>query len=358
MAEEILEQFQVVSDTNKRQIVENVEELRRSNARLRAENEMFERFISRLDPRDLVHQTISDSLAVEGSLESLQCLTLEQKCEVAESEIGEMRKDVEKLKKSSEREINHYKAALEEADIRLVEVRTERCKFEQDVVKVLREKRGVMMGPEKVIRYIEDGIRSKDTLIEKLRLKNAALRAYEKKLRLQLHQKDEMGKAQHGDFQPVDFQELKTEKKKFVERIDEINQDYLHLNRLARDNQKVLNFYQQKELHSATCESKGLSSDIASRGKMLLKIEEETLQAEKELAKEQTLNKNLRGQLADAHAPDVMQYIAAKESHDQLEKSVRDWDRKVKIAEMDLKTQTKAWNQLKGVGRNGPVAPK
>ncbi|KAL0968212.1 hypothetical protein UPYG_G00263890 [Umbra pygmaea] len=331
MEEAILKEVQVVSDADRRDIVEHIEELRRSNAILRAENETFERFISRLEPRDLVSQPERDSLGPELALER-QCLTLEQKCEIAKSEIGEMRNDMENLKKSSEREIDHYKASLKEAGIQLAEVRTERRKFEQ-LVKVVREKRGVMMGPEKVIHFIEDGIRSKDTLIEKLRLKN--------KLHLRQH---------------AEFQELKIKNKFYVKCINEVNQQYLQLNLQAGDNQQVINSY-KKKLHSATCVSKGLSSDIASRKKMLLKIEEETVQAEKELAKEETLNKNLRGQLADAHAPDVMQYISAKESHDKLKKSVRAWDRKVNIAEMDLKTKTEAWKTLKRAARKGQVAP-
>ncbi|CDQ59511.1 unnamed protein product [Oncorhynchus mykiss] len=363
------ETVQDVSEADKRHLVELVKELRRSNAVLRAETDMYERYISRLDPRDLVPQPLSDSLGAAAAsqleigggrgrkmktrttaLEQLQRLTLEQKCDVAQRELDETKEDLEKLKESSERVLHNYKATLEEADIQLVEVKKASYEFDRDVAKVLREKRGVMMGAEKVIRYFEDRMRAKDTLVEKLRLKNAALHVQKRKLQLQLRQKEEMGEALHE----VDFQQLKIENSQYLERIDERNQDLLRLKLLAGNTLQVLNSY-KKKLQSMTCESKLLSSDITSRKEMLVKIEEETLQAEEERAKAETLNRKLRGQLADFRVPQVLQYITAKASHSQLEQSVRAWERKVEISEMALKTHTKTWNKLKEAAGAGPV---
>lgn len=42
-----------------------------------------------------------------------------------------------------------------------MEVKKASYEFDRDVAKVLREKRGVMMGAEKVIRYFEDRMRAK-----------------------------------------------------------------------------------------------------------------------------------------------------------------------------------------------------
>ncbi|XP_023827477.1 cilia- and flagella-associated protein 263 isoform X2 [Salvelinus sp. IW2-2015] len=330
------ETVQDVSEADKQHLVELVKELRRSNAVLRAETDMYERYISRLDPRDLVPQPLSDSLGAAAAsqleigggrgrkmkkrttaLEQLQRLTLEQKCDVAQRELDETKEDLEKLKESSERVLHNYKATLEEADIRLVEVKKASYEFDRDVAKVLREKRGVMMGAEKVIRYFEDRMRAKDTLVEKLRLKNAALHVQKRKLQLQLRQKEEMGEALHE----VDFQQLKIENSQYLERIDERNQDLLRLKLLAGNTLQVLNSY-------------------------------------KERAKAETLNRKLRGQLADFRVPHVLQYITAKASHSQLEQSVRAWERKVEISEMALKTHTKTWNKLKEAAGVGPVTAR
>ena len=45
--------------------------------------------------------------------------------------------------------------------MRLVEVKKASNEFDRDVAKILREKKGVMMGAEKVIRYFEDRMRAK-----------------------------------------------------------------------------------------------------------------------------------------------------------------------------------------------------
>ncbi|KAL2093680.1 hypothetical protein ACEWY4_010992 [Coilia grayii] len=340
---------------DKRRVIELIDNLRRSNAVLRAETDMFERHLGRMEPRELAAQGGPEGTPdmVNGmkstrsrtmTQEKLQQLTLEQKCDVALREMDEMREDLEKLKNSSERMILNLKATLEEADVRLVEVKKTSNEFDRDVAKVLREKKGAMMGAEKVIRYFEDRMRAKDTLVEKLRLKNAALHVQKRKLILQMRQKEEMGEVLHE----VDFQQLKIENTQYIERIDERNQDLLRFKLLAGNTLQILNLY-KKKLQNMTCESKLLSSDIASRREMLVKIEEETEQAEEERMKAEVLNKKLRGELADYRVPPVLQYVTTKASHTQLEQAVKAWERKVEISEMALKTHTKAWNKLRAI---------
>lgn len=48
------------------------------------------------------------------------------------------------------------------------------------------------------------------------------------------------------------------------------------------------------------------------------------------------MNRKLRGQLAEYRVPPVLQYITAKASHNQLEQTVRAWERKVEIAEVRM----------------------
>ncbi|KAL6480799.1 hypothetical protein MHYP_G00118320 [Metynnis hypsauchen] len=345
-----------VTEDDLKQIVELAENLRLSNAALRAETEMFERYVSRLDPRELVPQVLPESLGAVSSTEMgnrrkskarrpsqerSQCLTLEQKCDIGQRELDEMRDDLEKLKETSERVVHNYKATIEEADIRLAEVKKASYEFDRDVAKTVQEKQAVMMAAEKVSRYIEERMKSKDTLIEKLRLKNAALHVQKRKLQLQLRQKEEMGEA----LQEVDFQQLKIENSQYLEQIDQRNQDLLRLKLQTGNTLQVLNSY-KKKLQSLTLESKSLSSDIASREQMVVKIEQETQKAEEERAKAESVNRKLRAQLADFHVPHVLGYVTAKASHTQLEQSVRAWERKVEITEMVLKTHTKAWNKL------------
>ncbi|XP_059402574.1 coiled-coil domain-containing protein 113-like [Carassius carassius] len=347
-------------DTDKKQLVELLEDLKRSNAAQQAEIDLSERYINRLDP-----QTHSESFETASQLEMAtspgrktkvhtperqQLLTLEQKCDVAQSVHKQITEDLKKAKEHSERELDNYKAILEEADIHLAEVKKECCQFDWDIGKALRDKKGVTMSAEKVSRYFEDKIRAKENLIEKLYQKNAALLSYKKKLQIQLKQQEEMGEG----LTAMDFEQLKFVNMKCRKQLDEQNLKHMELKLLAGKTLHLLNSEKEK-LQTLTHESDVLNSDIALRMNLLVKIEEETKQAEEERNKAEALNRKLRGQLDDFHVPHVLQYIKVKESHGQLQKSVKDWERKVEIAKMALKTHTKSWAKLRIAAGARPV---
>lgn len=159
---------------------------------------------------------------------------------------------------------------------------------------------------------------------------------------MQLKQKEEMGEV----LNEVDFQQLKIENAQFLERIDKRNQDLLQLKLNAGETLQVLNSY-KKKLHHTTTESTYLRKEISARNDMLQRIEQETQQVEQERAKAESLNKKLRKQLSDYRVPDVLNYVHEKMEQEELEKSIRAWERKVEIAELSLKTQRRSWEQLK-----------
>ncbi|XP_044050227.1 coiled-coil domain-containing protein 113 isoform X2 [Siniperca chuatsi] len=307
---------------------------------------MFERFISRIDPRDLVSHAGEDSQGAAGAsqlegggcgwrrrsrsniLDRLQQLTLEQKLYVAQREVTETRQDQEKLKQRYQRIQDNYKASLKEAEMRLAEIRKAKNDFERRLLKPLKDNRLKMKEPEKVLHCIED--KTKVTQLEKFHLKNRALKVHLKKLQQQLQQKKETGKAEYEEM----FQEY------CEQRIDR-NLDELQVNNLKV--QRVLSSHKEK-LQSVTRESTELSNDITNRKQMLAKIEEEIQHAEEERLKAEALNQHLRRQMTYYQAPDITEYIHVKDKHKKLQQSIHTWERKVGIAEMALKTHTKAWS--------------
>ncbi|XP_067292030.1 cilia- and flagella-associated protein 263 isoform X2 [Pseudorasbora parva] len=338
------------TDSDQNQLVKLVKDLKRSNATLQAEIDMCERYISsRLDlqtqSETASHMERATSPGRKTKVhtpERQQLLTLEQKCDVAQGVLKQMTKDLNRAKDHSERELDKYKATLEEADIHLAEIKKECCQFDRDICKAVQDKKCLTMSAEKVIRYIEDKIRVKENLIEKLHRKNTALLAYKKKLKVKLKQQEEMGEG----LTALDFEQLKLENIKIRKQLDEQNREHSDLKLLAGNSLQVLSC-NKKKLQILTHESAVLNSDIALRMKLLVKIEEDTKQAEEERNKAETLNRKLMGQLADYHVPHVLQYIKVKESHSQLQKCVKEWERKVEIAEMSLKTYTKSWDKLR-----------
>ncbi|KAK2085158.1 hypothetical protein P7K49_036458 [Saguinus oedipus] len=101
------------------------------------------------------------------------------------------------------------------------------------------------------------------------------------------------------------------------------------------------------KLHKAVDMCINLDKEILLRKELLEKIEKEMLQVEEDWAKAEAVNKRLRKQLAEFQAPQVMTYVWEKISNEDLEKSIKMWERKVEIAEMSLKGYRKAWNRMK-----------
>ncbi|XP_059190761.1 coiled-coil domain-containing protein 113 [Centropristis striata] len=329
-----------------KELYNRVEELKCTNAALLAEIDMFERFIGRMDPQDLVSQAGGDGPGPAGASQleiggrgrrrksranisdRLQKLTLEQKLYVAQREVAWTRQDQEKLKQRYEGIQDNYKASLEEAELRLAEIRKAKKEFERRVLKPMREHRLDMMEPEKVLQSIKD--KSKVTQLEKFKLKNQALKVQVKKLQQQLQQKKDMGKAEYEDI----FQEYSEQR--IVKNLDELQVNNLKV-------QRVLSSHKEK-LQRVTQESIELSNDITNRKQMLAKIEEEIKHAEEERLKAEALNQHLCRQMTDYQAPDITEYMHVKDKHKKLQQCIHTWERKVGIAEMALKSHTKAWS--------------
>uniref|UniRef100_A0A8C5DKA8 Cilia- and flagella-associated protein 263 n=1 Tax=Gouania willdenowi TaxID=441366 RepID=A0A8C5DKA8_GOUWI len=331
-------------DDHKDLVCEQVEELKLINATLLAENDMLDRFLGRLDPQDLLSHPDGDVPGFTAGYQSkgegggwgrtfrpnasehLQLLTLEQKLYVAQREVAETRKDKEKLQWRHQRIQDSYKAALNEAELRLNDIRKARSVFERKVVKPMKEHKLEMKDPERVLHYFADKLKVNQS--EKFKLKNQSLKAQEQKLLQQLQQRKQMGKAKNeGVF--LDYSEPGLEN----------NQDELQINNVKV--QRNLSTH-KKKLQNVTSESAALSSDITRTKKMLEKIENEIKHAEQDCLKAEVLNQRLRHQLSEFEAPGTMEYLQVRNKHSKLKQSVQTWERKVGIAEFALKIHSKA----------------
>lgn len=198
----------------------------------------------------------SRSLISDG----LQELTLEQKLYVAQRELAETKQDQTRIQQKYEkiqddykvltledkhklefhavkfraqRSFCHLQASLKEAELRLEEIRRAKNAFERKLFAHLKDHRLEKKEPEKLLQYIEDKPKvnliqnaSSDsflpcsfivvdsvmtrksiliqcstftqvTQVEKLHLKNQALKVLEKKLELQLQHKKDAAKAEY-----------------------------------------------------------------------------------------------------------------------------------------------------------------
>uniref|UniRef100_A0A670YFL4 Cilia- and flagella-associated protein 263 n=1 Tax=Pseudonaja textilis TaxID=8673 RepID=A0A670YFL4_PSETE len=268
------------------QLLALVEENSHTNSMLKIETEMFEKFFNRLEPKDAGAEKHSSLLDMGQApyprgrrksksritVDRVICLTVEQKCDLVQRDSDETKEDLQLMKENSERSLQNYLAILEEADIRLVEIKRAMIEFDKDIVKTITKKKGSVIASDKVLRYMEDRIRSRDVMKEKIHLKNDSLKVQKQKMQMQLKQKEELGEALHE----VDFQQLKIENAQFLEKIDERNQELLQLKLTVGNTLQILNFYKRK-LHYATAMATYLVKDIAQRKESLEKIAREAI---------------------------------------------------------------------------------
>mmetsp|Transcript_29267 Transcript_29267/g.50558 ORF Transcript_29267/g.50558 Transcript_29267/m.50558 type:complete len:253 (+) Transcript_29267:70-828(+) len=152
-------------------------------------------------------------------------LTIEQKCEIANAELDESQREIEETKRNSEKLIDTLRAVLEETSIRISELKRDAYEFKRDIVVGAENMRTGRTVAEKVVRYMEDKLRQRDAMIEKLRLKNATLKNQIQKVENQLRQKEEMGDVLHY----IDFHQLQIENKQHIAKIEERNEELLKL---------------------------------------------------------------------------------------------------------------------------------
>lgn len=86
-------------------------------------------------------------------------LTAEQKSEIASKEIEELKEDTKKAANDSEKNLDNYRAILEEADIRINETKIEMHEFERDVIKGAINPLNKKIIAEKLFKYFDDKIK-------------------------------------------------------------------------------------------------------------------------------------------------------------------------------------------------------
>ncbi|KAJ1328493.1 hypothetical protein BSLG_010225 [Batrachochytrium salamandrivorans] len=268
-------------------------------------------------------------------------LTSEQKSEIATRELEELRDEIQHQQEEWEKLIDNYKAEIEEVEIRVSEIKKAMYEFKRDIVQQAVNQRTGKVMAERVIRYFEDKIRSKDATIEKVRLKNVTLKAQKNKLHLQLKQKEEMGEVLHA----IDFDQLQIENKQYLQKIDERNAELLKLKLTAGKTVQTLNYY-KKKLQVLSSESSRLSVEIVQRKDLLRKLISESEMVHKDKQKSERLNGWLLKQLDDYKVPDVMDYVLVKASQHDMKKRLKGWERKVEIATMQTQRMRKIWQKM------------
>ena len=265
----------------------------------------------------------------------------EQKLDVARAQLEQVQKDFAGTERTSNRTIDTVKALLEQTDIRIADLKKEvgavaavvssvrlvtavppllfflggpgarpvqAYEFKRDVVVNGENFRTGKTMAEKVVRYMEEKLRLKDSVIEKLRLKNNSLKQQFKKLQGQLQQKQETGDVLHY----IDFHQLQIENKQYAAKIEERTLEVVNLKLTTTSTVQTLNSL-KSQLSALLKEVASLKAEIQQRSELLVKLRTGNKSVGSEITRTKRVGDKLKHSLEDTAAmPQVLDYLTQK----------------------------------------------
>jgi hypothetical protein len=260
-------------------------------------------------------------------------LTLQQKNDIASQESDSIGKEIEETRVRSEKLIDTLRSVIEETAIRLTDLKKDAYEFKRDIVVGAENFRTGKTMAEKVVRYMEEKLRQKDAMVEKLKLKNQTLKIQLGKVDAQLRQKEEMGDVLHY----IDFHQLQIENKQYVAKIEERNQELLKLKMTTGSTVQVLNTL-KKQLGDIINESDWLRKEISARSDMLKRIKRDNISVNDEIMVERKKLTKFRSAREETEGmPQVIDYVNQKRKEYEVEAQIKNWERKIEISEMEAR---------------------
>ncbi|KAL5106346.1 hypothetical protein TcWFU_007754 [Taenia crassiceps] len=239
------------------------------------------------------------------------------------------------------------------AELELKQTEQLKYNYEKFTTKKSPQPQNFVVTAEKITRFMEEVLRTQDTLVDKYRLNNSTLRSQRRKLLSQQKQKEEMGEVLHE----VDFEQLKIENAQLLEIIDRKNQELLRLKliagRVVQSSTALKVFFStdlppcfQRKLTQLGQESILLQNEIKDHEEMVARATLETAQVIREKQKIETQIACLNKLMGDYSVPPVMDYVNSVREMRLLKRKAKIQSRKVDIAKTNLSRHRRIWQHL------------
>ena len=176
-------------------------------------------------------------------------------------------------------------------------------------------------------------------------LKNQSLKTQIMKAENQIKHKEEMG----DDLKFIDFHQLQIENKKHVKDIDERNKKLLALKLNSGKTVQTLNSL-KKKLKDQEKKQESVSKEMIMKRSKYERTKDDIKKAREEIDDAKDLMKRQKNlQLMIKDMPDPLKFVDQKNTAVDLRNSVKNWERKLEIAEVAAK---KARTILRQVGEH------
>eukprot|EP00878_Enallax_costatus_P047184 GHUV01057614.1.p1 GENE.GHUV01057614.1~~GHUV01057614.1.p1 ORF type:complete len:345 (+),score=115.87 GHUV01057614.1:287-1321(+) len=262
----------------------------------------------------------------ESEVDTFQRLTDDEKSDIVSQAIENLQKEIDELRANGEKDIDDIRTLMEEVDMRIAETKKDTYEFKRDIIIGGEDPRTGKTNAEKVIRFFEDKIHTKEVLVEKLTLKNTTYKAAIQKLEAQLEHKEEMGEVLHL----VDFDQLKIENQQYLERIDAKNKELLQLKLSTGKTVQVLNDVKAR-MATLMAEGSQLRTAISSKQRELNNFDADYQKTMGQSQQVTATYRKLQAQQKEADQPQIMDYIKLKHHVAELQKELGDWQRKLEV---------------------------
>jgi len=302
------------------------------NESLERENALFSAYIDRhlggkgdVQPSRAVEPSKSRKNELGTGLPSE--VSIEQRTEIAQQEVEDLKDDIMTTRATSEKLRDRLLAVSEECDMRIAQVKKDVYEFRREIVIGGENPRTGKIVAEKVIRYSEEKLRQKDSIVDKLKLKNQALKIQVHKLDKQLGEKEEMGEA----LSAIDFDQLRIENQQYVEKINVRQKELVKLKQTAGKTVQVLNSLKGK-LTALSRQSTALELQTVEKEQQLATIKDEIRRVQEEKERAERENSLARQAQNEVKMPHVMDYVHRRVNEDESRRQFESWERKVEIA--------------------------
>jgi|EP01047_Picozoa_sp_COSAG01_P011671 hypothetical protein len=316
-----------------RSVEEKLELCIGENESLERENALFTAFMDRQslgkgDEHTMANEQVQPHARRKVVDEKVSaCVPIEQRTEVAQQEVEDLKEDINATREHSAKLLDRLLAIMEECTMRTAQVKKDVYEFRREVVIGGENPRTGKIVAEKVIRYFEEKLRQNDSVVDKLKLKNQALKIQIQKLDKQLGEKEEMGQA----LSAIDFDQLRIENQQYVEKINVRQKELVKLKQTAGKTVHVLNSLKEK-LTALTRHSAALELQTAERGQQLAMVKDEICRVQEERSHAQRENRNARQAETEIKMPHIMDYVHRRVNEDEARRQCESWQRKAEIA--------------------------
>ncbi|KAG5509738.1 hypothetical protein GH5_05601 [Leishmania sp. Ghana 2012 LV757] len=282
-------------------------------------------------------------------------MRVDDKAALLRQETARLRAQEEKAAKEAEGVQEVLVATVEEAVRRQQELRLEVLRLEREVMRNgcaeddtaeaagtanqrsrFRESKGLIASStvaaaataDELLRYLERRHSSQVNYLDKLEVQCQAAEQDIARTQQLVRQRRTAGEA----FQAVDMEQLRIEHKQFSERMEAKNNELAELKGTSTRTVQELN-HLMGQLNELASEQTRLKREAKGRSEYLSRCGKEIATATVEAAQAESKHMTLKAQQEAVKVPKIEEYMAQKAEEVELEKAVKNWERKVQIAE-------------------------